>query len=113
MFGRASAPQLGRTVKHAIPLLLTYVIEVPATADYSAHGCNEPACHAMPADVNHRCSHLRGRRVLIVEDEHLIAWDLAEALTAEGAKVIGPKTSVDAALKALAYEHPPMSRCWT
>lgn len=60
----------------------------------------------MIADIR-RFSNLRGRRVLIIEDEHLIAWDLAEVLTEKGAQVIGPKTSVDAALKALASGHPP------
>lgn len=60
----------------------------------------------MTADDN-RCSNLRGRRVLIVEDEYLIAWDLTEVLSDEGAEVIGPKTSVDAALKALACEQAP------
>lgn len=60
----------------------------------------------MIADI-HRCSNLQGRRVLIVEDEHLIALDLTEVLTNEGAEVMGPKTSVDAALKALACEQTP------
>lgn len=60
----------------------------------------------MTADV-HRCSNLQGRRVLIIEDEHLIAWDLAEVLTEQGAEVIGPKTSVHDALMALACEQAP------
>lgn len=45
--------------------------------------------------------------MLIIEDEHLIAWDLTEVLTERGAEVMGPKTSVDAALEALACEQAP------
>jgi DNA-binding NtrC family response regulator len=61
----------------------------------------------MISDVNHRCTDLQGRRVLIVEDEYLIAWDLTEALTEVGAEVIGPMTTVHDALKALACEDAP------
>jgi CheY-like chemotaxis protein len=49
----------------------------------------------------------RGRRVLIVEDEQLIAWDLSEELRAAGAFVMEPKGTVDAALHALAHEAAP------
>jgi DNA-binding response OmpR family regulator len=34
--------------------------------------------------------HLAGKRVLIVEDDNILAVILAEKLAAEGAKVIGP-----------------------
>jgi DNA-binding response OmpR family regulator len=43
-------------------------------------------------------NHLKGRRVLIVEDEGLIALDIADALTDAGVDVIGPITSLDKAL---------------
>ncbi|MER2267076.1 response regulator [Methylobacterium oxalidis] len=33
---------------------------------------------------------LTGRRVLVVEDQYLLACDMAQALGAEGAQVIGP-----------------------
>jgi DNA-binding response OmpR family regulator len=61
----------------------------------------------MIADNASHLPHLHGRRVLIVEDECLIAWDLAESLQEHGARVIGPTTSVDAALKALECEAAP------
>ncbi|MBI0538526.1 response regulator [Roseomonas sp. KE2513] len=46
-------------------------------------------------------SRLAGLRLLVVEDEYFLADDLSKALRAEGAKVIGPAPSVDAALDLL------------
>ncbi|WP_210526686.1 response regulator [Rubellimicrobium arenae] len=48
---------------------------------------------------------LRGRRVLVVEDEFLIAEDLCEELQSCGAKVMGPAASVAEALALL--DHGP------
>ncbi len=45
---------------------------------------------------------LVGKRVLLVEDEYLLALDLEQALEAAGAMVIGPFASVSKALAALA-----------
>jgi two-component system, response regulator PdtaR len=45
-------------------------------------------------------------RILIVEDEYLIAMELESLLTAAGYKVIGPATRVDAALSLLKAERP-------
>jgi DNA-binding response OmpR family regulator len=61
----------------------------------------------MSVETTSRSPGLHGRRVLIVEDECLIAWDLAESLQEHGARVVGPTTSVDAALKALDCEAAP------
>jgi len=47
-------------------------------------------------------SGLQGRRVLLVEDEPLIAWDLAEVLREQGAEIIGPSGDVEGALRLLA-----------
>lgn len=44
---------------------------------------------------------LDGLRLLVVEDEFLIAHDLVRELRAAGAQVIGPAPSVDAALELL------------
>jgi DNA-binding response OmpR family regulator len=44
---------------------------------------------------------LAGKRVLIVEDEQLFADYLADAMAAEGAEVIEPVASVNAALDAI------------
>lgn len=43
----------------------------------------------------------RPRRILIVEDEYLVALDLAEDLRALGAEVVGPVSSVQKALDTL------------
>jgi CheY-like chemotaxis protein len=44
---------------------------------------------------------LKGRRVLVVEDEYLIAIDLASALEDAGAEVVGPTGTVAGALELL------------
>jgi len=45
---------------------------------------------------------LAGKRVLIVEDEQMLAKYLADAMVAEGAEVIGPVATVNAALDVIA-----------
>jgi CheY-like chemotaxis protein len=47
---------------------------------------------------------VKGRRVLVVEDEFLIAEDLRLALEDLGAEVVGPVATVDAALDAVRLE---------
>jgi CheY-like chemotaxis protein len=49
---------------------------------------------------------LRGRRLLVVEDEYLIAADLALALDDGGAEVVGPAGSVEDALELIAAQSP-------
>jgi DNA-binding LytR/AlgR family response regulator len=46
-----------------------------------------------------QCLPLEGRRLLIVEDEYIIASDLAHLLEAMGAKIVGPAGSVQDALE--------------
>src|SRR3712207_5255758 len=46
-------------------------------------------------------STFRGRRVLVVEDEYLLAEDLRDELEGEGAIVLGPVPSVAEALELL------------
>lgn len=48
-----------------------------------------------------------GRRLLLVEDEYLIAWDLASWLESKGAEVLGPVPSVADALAVLETEPLP------
>jgi DNA-binding response OmpR family regulator len=45
---------------------------------------------------------LTGKRILVVEDDPLIAMAIVEGMTDEGVKVIGPAETVDAALDAIA-----------
>ena len=44
---------------------------------------------------------LAGRKVLVVEDEYLIADDLADMLTQAGANVVGPAASLPIAMRML------------
>jgi DNA-binding LytR/AlgR family response regulator len=44
---------------------------------------------------------LKGRRLLVVEDEYLIAADLVAFLEAQGIEVVGPAASVNEALTLL------------
>ncbi len=49
---------------------------------------------------------LKGRRVLVVEDEGLIALDIQSILAGWGCSVVGPAATVSAALKLLAIDPP-------
>lgn len=51
-----------------------------------------------------RAEGLRGRRLLVVEDEYVIAMDLAGALAEAGVEVCGPVGSVDDALRLVEHE---------
>ena len=51
-----------------------------------------------------RPPHLRGRRILVVEDEYLLAMDLEEALRAVGATVVGPAPDLVEAFDAVEGE---------
>ena len=58
--------------------------------------------------MNAACE-LAGRRVLVVEDEFLIAMFLEDLLAAAGCSLIGPMPSISEALAALAGETQPDS----
>lgn len=47
---------------------------------------------------------LEGRRILVVEDEYLIADDMRDALLDAGAEVLGPVPSIDAAASLIQAE---------
>ncbi len=49
-------------------------------------------------------SALRDRRILVVEDEFLIAMSLQDALENAGAVVVGPAPSVEKAIKQIESE---------
>ena len=52
---------------------------------------------------------LQGRRVLVVEDEFLIALTLEQALVAQGCVVLGPFGGVEAALQAVQRDAPDLA----
>lgn len=49
---------------------------------------------------------LRDRRILVVEDDYLLAEDLRYELEAQGAEVVGPAPSVSRALALLSTDPP-------
>ena len=49
---------------------------------------------------------LQGRTILVVEDEYLLASELARELKRNGATVLGPVASVEKASAALAERRP-------
>ena len=55
----------------------------------------------------HRAAGARGMRVLIVEDEALIAWMLADSLEAAGHEVVGPAATMAEALALCEGAAPP------
>jgi CheY-like chemotaxis protein len=52
--------------------------------------------------------HLKGRRLLVVEDEYIVAADLAASLESLGAEVIGPAASVQEALSFVQKDGVPL-----
>lgn len=60
----------------------------------------------MPTPILKVPTHLLGRTVLLVEDELLVAWDMEQMLTAAGVRVLGPASSVSAALRLLKSDKP-------
>jgi len=61
---------------------------------------------AVPTAILKVPSHILGRRVLVVEDEPLVAWEMVQVLTAAGVRVLGPVGSVDAAFDLLKTARP-------
>jgi len=51
---------------------------------------------------------LAGKRVLILEDEYFIATDLAQALAAAGAEIMGPYSTSASALTSIEANPPDM-----
>jgi DNA-binding NtrC family response regulator len=49
---------------------------------------------------------LRGRRVLVIEDEMLVAMEFESLLQRQGCAVLGPASTVDRALALLDHEQP-------
>jgi len=49
---------------------------------------------------------LKGKRILVVEDEYMLASDIARFLEAHGAAIIGPVGRVRAALDLVAEQQP-------
>lgn len=61
----------------------------------------------MGSFVRHSRRALRGRRILVVEDEYFLADELARGLAEAEAEVLGPIATVDGALGLLKGPSPP------
>ncbi len=70
-----------------------------AVAEEAAPGSHSTAGGPDPASVS-----LRGRRVLLVEDEPLVALESADALAALGCQVVGPAGTLEQALRLAGAE---------
>ncbi len=64
-------------------------------------GCVFNASAVHPASCELETRQLEGTNVLVVEDEALIAMDLADRLSEAGARIVGPCSSVSEALECL------------
>jgi PAS domain S-box-containing protein len=77
------------------------VLAAGAAAAEEAHGTASAGLASDPAAVS-----LRGRRVLLVEDEPLVALEAAAALEELGCEVVGPAATLEEALRLAASEAP-------
>lgn len=64
---------------------------------------------AVPANVHQAINLDRPRRILIADDEHLVATDLAMTLTELGYAVVGPAVDGDAAVEQARLSHPDLA----
>ena len=60
----------------------------------------------MPAAIVKVPSHILGRRILLVEDEPVLAMTMQQTLCAAGVRVLGPAASVNSALALIGAERP-------
>lgn len=69
---------------------------VPGASFTNPLDINAPRPHLQPADL------LEGKRVLIIEDEPLVALDIENMLGENGCKTLGPANTVESALEHVA-----------
>ena len=84
---------------HIYPVVLDRALLRFAAAG-DAPGESGPAARPIPARPGER---LLGRRVLIVEDEGLVALELQLAFEDEGAEIVGPAQSLIGALEVVTH----------
>lgn len=70
----------------------------PSTHHASAHGTRYDGEGSFAGSAGHVGERLLGKRVLIVEDEALLAMELQFAFEDEGAEVVGPAMSLESAM---------------
>ncbi len=97
----------GRATLDFAPEGLRAVVELPVkalgTRQAALHAAEvPPALQAAAADG----AAVAGKRVLVVEDEHLVAHETAAVLSSAGCTVVGPVASVAAAVEAISATAP-------
>lgn len=86
------------------PQGLTVFMELPVS-NLVLHDRANPSqrlASTAPATLGAGVDILKGKRVLVVEDEHLVAHETAAALSQAGCEIIGPLPNVKTALAAIA-----------
>jgi two-component sensor histidine kinase/CheY-like chemotaxis protein len=82
---------------------LTCTISMPLVDQTGRHTGAYRSIPSMPASGSQSTTQsLQGKRILVVEDEPLVALDLASTLKEEGCHVVGPASSVETAKKLIA-----------
>ncbi len=83
---------------------LTAVMDLPLDKLWVRHGQHVPDVHRVEALLAGDTAVLKNKKVLVVDDEHLVAQETAETLRAAGCQVIGPMSNLAQALRAAATE---------
>jgi two-component system, response regulator PdtaR len=78
---------------------------VPVIRDFALELFPDEAWHLLKPILKVP-KNLFGRLVLVVEDELMVAWDIESTLNAAGIKVLGPVSSVAAALALIEQQTP-------
>jgi CheY-like chemotaxis protein len=91
---RYNADGLTCTIRMPLPEVEERLPDHGGWSRAASHGRSDPAQEAAPD--------LKGRRILVVEDEPLVSMDIEAQLGAAGAMVVGPAAAVDQALQLIA-----------
>ena len=98
------AADLGGKVKlDFAPTGLTATIDLPLESLSAKDRQATPAFSSAKPLIGNR-GLLQGKRVLVVEDEHLVGMETAESLQAAGCVIIGPVSTIDEALNVARAE---------
>ena len=80
------------------PVGVTYELKLPLAETFSTQRPQPGEPDRQERSPSHRQQDLRGKRVLVVEDEPLVAMDIISGLADAGCTVVGPAFTLNAAL---------------